>query len=127
MSGFGQDDSETHLFRASAALASHPPDYDTAMRHAQSACDACDRLFPNGALMQLYLALRWEQHAAAQIAGCGGGGGGGRDDWQSSLVAVHTSFEAYRLAGRHGGEGSWVKRAGERGVQRLMSLGVECL
>lgn len=120
------EQSESLLEKACTALEADPADYTTALRHAQAARIACALVFPDGALKQLYLGLRWED-AARQALGV--------REWGRALAAVSTACEAYRLA-QHRGEarerereddGGWVAGAAARGLQRCMAVGLQIL
>ncbi|KAM3543882.1 hypothetical protein BM221_008335 [Beauveria bassiana] len=109
--------SESWLATASAALDHHPPIPATALAHAQVARRICHDRFADSANRYLYLGLRWEVEALEVLAA---------RDWAEAIKGLRIACGAYRLA-RHCGRGTWIERAGGRGVRRCMAMGVYAL
>ncbi|KAM3509148.1 hypothetical protein MY10362_000763 [Beauveria mimosiformis] len=109
--------SEFWLATASAALDHHPPNPATALAHAQIARRICQDHFAESSSRYLYLGLRWEVQALEVLAA---------RDWTEAIRGLRMACGAYRLA-RHRGRGTWIERAGGRGVRRCMGLGVYAL
>ncbi|PQK11319.1 hypothetical protein BB8028_0002g16370 [Beauveria bassiana] len=89
----------------------------TALAHAQVARRICDDRFADSANRYLYLGLRWEVEALEVLAA---------RDWAEAIRGLRVACGAYRLA-RHCGRGTWIERAGGRGVRRCMAMGAYAL